>query len=142
MRCVRVTNEVDAWAVIHRIEQKCNLSSVFGDEDMSREDLYDMFMYKSIIFKFMSDNYSRVYATAILQHSEEGEAHIHFSMFSPVHILRGFELLKEEIKGEIHTLHSYIRTDRKDMFKLLSLLGFKMSTTKDGYYYGISKKSS
>jgi len=142
MKCVKVTNEVDAWAVIHRIEQSCSLAHVYGDDEMTREEVYDVFMNESTVYKFMSDNYSRVYATAILQHGDEGEAMIHFSMFQPCHIKRGWALLMDEIKDEIKVLHSYIKTERKDILKLLVTLGFKIKKTEDGYYYGISKKES
>lgn len=142
MKCVKVTNEVDAWAVIHRIEQSCSLAHVYGDDEMTREEVYDVFMNESTVYKFMSDNYSRVFATAILQHGDESEAMIHFAMFEPCHIKRGWKLLMDEIKHEISTLHSYIKEERKDILKLLVTLGFKIKKTEDGYYYGISKKES
>lgn len=141
MRCVKVNNEVDAWALIHRIEQKCELSHVFGDDEMTREEVYDVFMDDCSIYKFMSDNYSRVYAVAMIQRIDDtDEGMIHFSMFQSCHIKRGWKLLMDEIAGDINVLHSYITKERKDIYKLLVMLGFEMKTTSDGYYYGQSKK--
>jgi len=137
MRCVKVTSEVDAWSVIHRIGQKCDLMETF-DLD-SKEAVYDHFL-DSEIYKFMSDDYSRVYAVAILEVQDDRSANLHFSMFQSCHILRGWKLLLEQL-DHIDLLYSYINKNRNDIYKLLVMLGFKMETTEEGYY-GQSKKIS
>ena len=137
MRCVKVTSEVDAWSVIHRIGQKCDLMETFDLK--SKEAVYDMFLNGSTIYKFMSDNYSRVYAVAILEVQDDRSANLHFSMFQSCHILRGWKLLLEQL-DHIDLLYSYIKESRQDIYKLLVMLKFQMQPKEQGYFYGQFEK--
>ena len=138
MKCVKVTDPVDAFCLINRIEQKCDIVKVFGDGH-TREDIYDIFMYNSEIYKFMSDDYRKVYACAILESIEDRVANIHFSMFQAGHILRGYKLLMEMIRDKYDLLVSYIEDDRQDILKLLQMIGFNVRKLKNGKYYGQNK---
>ena len=140
MKCVRVTDPVDAFCLINRIEQKCDVAKVFGDGH-TREEVYDIFMYNSKAYKFMNDDYSKVFAVAFLEDVEEGVGNIHFSMFTPCHILRGYKLFIEQIIESYDILVSYIEDERQDIVKLLRLIGFNVRKLNNGYYYGQSKKS-
>lgn len=140
MKCVRVTDPVDAFCLINRIEQKCDIVDVYGSGH-SREEIYDLFMYESRMYKFMSDRYDKVFAVAILEEVEEGKANIHFSMFTPCHILRGYCLLMEQICNVYNELMAYIEPNRQDIVKLLRMIGFNVKKLDNGYYYGQSKKS-
>lgn len=141
MKCVRVTNEVDAYCVIHRIEQQCDIVEVYGGGVITRNEIFESFLDNAIIYKFMSDNYRELYATAIIERFGDDVGLIHFAMFKPCHILRGWKLLIDDIHNEFNELVAYIDDEREDIYKLLVMLGFKMNL-KDGLYYGQSKKSS
>jgi len=138
MRCVKVTSEVDAYSIIHMIEDKCDIEQVYGLGSVKKADIYETFLDDCTIYKFMSDDYKHVYATAIIEDYDDGGL-IHFAMFKPCHIMRGWKLLMDQIKDQYKFLASYIEEDRQDIHKLLVMLGFKINY-KNGYYYGRCKK--